>query len=312
MGLDDTAAALELREGLSRPLPEIPSKYFYDDAGSELFEEITELPEYYPTRTEERILETCVGSIAGAVACRELVELGSGVGRKIRTLIGALQPRGLERVVMLEINENFLDASVKTLQEAYPSLEVAGIVGDFEHDLARLGPGGGRLILFLAGTIGNLQPDQAAAFLAQAARQMEMGDGFLIGFDLVKDKARLEAAYDDAAGVTARFNKNILHAVNDRFGADFEPEAYEHVAFFDEENAWIEMRLRASRPMTVTVRDADLKLDLEAGDEIRTEISAKYTRESVEALADRGGLLVDAWYQDPEALFALAILKRAS
>ncbi len=300
----------ELRASLSRDLPEVPSKYFYDDEGSRLFEQITELDEYYQTRTEESILAQDAERILAAAPGRELVELGSGVGRKIRLLLDALTARGaLERCVLFEINRSYLEASADTLRAAYPALDVAGVVGDFEFDLDRLGPGGGRLVIFLAGTIGNLARPRDAVFLRALRRQLEPGDAVLIGFDLVKDAGRLEAAYDDAAGVTARFNRNILRVVNDRFDADFEPEAFEHVAFFDAEHAWIEMRLRATKAMDVHVGGGvDVDLHLEPGDEIRTEISAKYTRESVAGLAEAAGMTLDGWFSDPESLFALGLL----
>ena len=306
------AAALELREGLLRPLPAIPSKYFYDDRGSELFEQITKLPEYYPTRTEEGILEDHAPEIIRSVEPRELVELGSGAGLKVRMLLDEMGRRGLlERLVLLEINEAFLMESMHRLEARYPDLQLRPIPGDFEHDLHRLGPGGERLVLMLAGTIGNLLPEEAATFVGHVARQLAPGDGFLVGFDLVKDKARLEAAYNDAQGVTAAFNLNILRVLNEGFDAAFDLDAFEHVAFYDVENARIEMRLRAKRATRARVGAADLVLDLASGDEILTEVSCKYTRERVSALASVGGLVLDGWWTDPDRLFALGMLRKA-
>jgi L-histidine N-alpha-methyltransferase len=301
----------ELRRGLLMDLPEIPSKHFYDDEGSRLFEAITRLPEYYPTRTEETILEAEADRILDLVGPRALAELGSGAGRKIRALLDAMVRRGVRgQCLQFDINRSFVEASVRRLQDAYPSLEIRGEVGDFLHDLHQLGPGGERLILFFAGTIGNFTPAAATRLVRDVAGHMAPGDGFLVGFDLVKDVARLEAAYDDAAGVTAAFNRNILAVVNRRFDADFDPGAFRHVAFYDRTNDWIEMRLRASRAMRVDVRGVGLVLDLAEGDEIRTEISCKYTRPRIEAMARAAGLAMGGWFTDPEGLFALALLRR--
>ena len=302
----------EVRVGLqTRPLPELPSKYFYDDRGSALFDEITRLPEYYQTRTELAILETIADEVVEIAQPRELCELGSGIGRKVRLLLDAMDGRGLlERCVLLDISAGFLVESVETLDADYAGLAMRGIVGDFLEDLPALGPGGGRLALLLAGTIGNLHPDRVSPFLRALARQLEPGDSFLVGLDLVKDEARLHAAYNDSAGVTAEFNRNILRVVNTHLGADFVPEAFEHVAFYDRENAWIEMRLRATRDMKVSVPGADLQLALRPGDEIRSELSCKYTRASLEARLRGTGLCVQGWYTDPDDLFASALLRR--
>jgi len=311
---DDPAArmAAEVRAGLlTRPLPTLPSKYFYDDRGSALFEDITRTTEYYQTRTEEALLETVADRVIAAAAPRELVELGSGVGRKIRLLLDAMKRRGwLERCLLFDINERMLDQSVARLEGDYPGLVARGVVGDFTEDLSVLGPGGDRLVLFLAGTIGNLHPDEVPAFLASVARQMGPGDGFLVGLDLVKSESRLHAAYNDAAGVTAEFNRNILRVINDRLGADFDPLAFEHVAFYDRKRQWIEMRLRARSASRVRIPAAGLELDYRPGDEIRTEISAKYTRETFAAKLLGTALRVEEFFTDPEKLFALALLER--
>jgi L-histidine N-alpha-methyltransferase len=304
--------AAEVREGLSRrPLPELPCKYFYDERGSALFEAITELPEYYPTRTENALIETHASAIVEATAPRELAELGSGAGRKIRLFLDAMRSRGwLESVALLEISEGYLAQSVAELQRDYPEAAVRGIAGDFLHDLDALGPGGGRLLLFLAGTIGNLHPDELPGFFRSAAATLAPGDGFLLGVDLVKDPARLHAAYNDSAGVTADFNRNILRVLNRRLRADFDPDAFEHRAFYDPQRQWIEMRLRAKRPVTARVPAAGIKLALEAGDEIRTELSCKYTRESLTARLAGTGLALERWLTDPERLFASVLLRR--
>jgi L-histidine Nalpha-methyltransferase len=307
--------AAEVRAGLSaRPLPWLPCKYFYDDRGSALFEQITRLPEYYQTRTEEAILERVAGEIVAATRPVELCELGSGIGRKVRLLIDAGCALGtLERCVLLDINATFLAESVRSLEGHYPRLRVRGVVGDFQDDLEALGPGGGRLALFLAGTIGNLHPDgEVPGFLRALAHQLSLGDAFLVGLDLVKDQARLHAAYNDSAGVTAEFNRNILRVVNDALGADFDPDAFDHVAFYDRDHEWIEMRLRARHDQRVRVPGAELELTLRRGQEIRTELSCKYTRPSFEARLARTGLRLEAWHCDAESLFALALLRRTA
>jgi L-histidine Nalpha-methyltransferase len=304
----------EVRAGLAESLPSLPSKYFYDDRGSELFDAITRLPEYYQTRTEERILERIAADIVARTRPRELVELGSGLGRKIRLLVEAARAGGgLERVVLFDVNERSLEEAGARLLGDYPGLAVTGIVGDFgSADLDLLGPGGGRLAVFFAGTIGNLHPSEVPPFLKRLARCLAPGDAFLAGVDLVKDEARLHAAYNDAAGVTAEFNRNILRVVNERLDGDFDPAAFDHVAFYDRERAWIEMRLRARRPLEVWIKSAGLRLRYEVGDEIRTEISCKYTRESFEALLPGTGFAPERWYTDEERLFALVLLRCSS
>ena len=307
--------AAEIGKSLRAPLPWLPSKYFYDDRGSVLFEEITHLPEYYQTRTEEALLELIAEPVLAAGRPSELVELGSGAGRKIRILMDGLQRMGrLESCVLLDINELFLSQSVRSLQAAYPHAEVHGIQADFIEDLdslgRRLGPRGERLLLFFGGTVGNLHPRDVPDFFRRASRVLSAGDTFLVGVDLVKDRARLEAAYNDAAGITARFNLNILSVLNETLGADFDLSAFEHVAFYDEENAWIEMRLRARRPSRVRIPLAGLTLHLERGKEIRTELSCKYTRDSFAARLRATGLRLERWFTDPAELFALALLRR--
>ena len=303
--------AAEIRAGLlRRPLPGLPCKYFYDERGSDLFDQITRLPEYYLTRCETAILEAHAGAILDAVAPRELAELGSGAGRKIRFFLDAMRSRGrLDRVVLLEINESYLRESVSRLQEDYPEALVRGIAGDFVSDLPALGPGGDRLLLFLAGTIGNLHPDDLRPFFRKAVMVLAPGDGFLVGVDLVKDPARLHAAYNDAAGVTAEFNLNILRVLNARVGAGFDPSDFEHRAFYDAERQWIEMRLRARRRVKVHVPAAGVAFTLQDGEEIRTELSCKYTRESFSASLQGSGLRLERWITDDEGLFASALLR---
>lgn len=306
------AERVEVRQNLLRTLPRIDSKYFYDDAGSHLFEEITRLPEYYQTRTEEALLADIADEVAELTGARELVELGSGAGRKIRLLLDAIQRKGrLDRCVLLDINETFLRSSAEELAASYPEMEVWGVVGDFLHDLDLVGNGGTRLFIFLAGTIGNLYPRQLASFLKHIGAVLGPDDAFLVGLDLVKDVERLEAAYNDSAGVTAEFNLNALRVLNRRFGTSFEIDAFEHVAFYDPEHEWIEMRLRASRPTKVAL-DGARELRLEAGEEIRTEVSRKFSRGSFEAALSGTGLRLTGWFTDSEELFASALVTPAT
>lgn len=301
----------EIRRGLQAELPTLPSKYFYDDRGSELFELITQLPEYYQTRTEEALLAQVADDVVGRVAPRELVELGSGAGRKIGLLLMAMaRARRAARLTMFDINAKFVADSVRMLQARFPHVPVRGLTGDFTGDLTALGPGGDRLAVLFAGTIGNLHPHEVPGFLSRVAGQLRPGDAFLVGVDVVKDPARLHAAYNDAAGITAAFNRNILSHLNAALGADFEPEAWAHVAFWDARREWIEMRLRATRMCRVRIPGARYERTFAAGDEIRTELSCKYTSASFARLLPGTNLVLEQWFTDPEQLFALALLRR--
>jgi L-histidine N-alpha-methyltransferase len=312
--LADLQMAVEVSESLRGYPPSIPSKYFYDDRGAALFEEITRLPEYYQTRTETALLEDVADEVIALVRPEELVELGSGVGRKIRALLNPMARLGWgRRCVFLDINGGNVRDSMATLKSLYPALDVRGAVGDFMRDLHTLGRSPGRrLLLFLGGTIGNLHPRDVPPFLNQVAGVLAPGDAFLVGLDLVKDVARLEAAYNDDAGVTARFNLNILRVVNERLLGDFDLSAFEHVAFYDAARQWIEMRLRAVRPNRVRLAASGLKLGFERGDFIRTELSCKYSLPSFAALLPGTGLGLRSWYTDAEKLFALALLERTT
>jgi len=302
----------EVRQGLeTRPLPTLPSKYFYDERGGALFDEITRLPEYYLTRTEEAMLPAFAREVVEQVRPRNLVELGSGVGGKVRVLLEAMEEAGtLQSCTLLDVSESAIAQSLAQLRSERPRLRTAGVVGDFLTDLRAVGPGESRLIAFLGSTIGNIEPHDVPAFFRSAAAILSPGDAVLLGLDLVKERGRLEAAYNDARGVTAEFNRNILRVMNARLDADFDPDAFEHVAFYDAERAWIEMRLRARRAQDVSVPGAGVSLALPAGGEIRTEISCKYTRESLESALRGTGLMLDEWRTDPDSLFALALLRR--
>lgn len=302
----------EVRRGLTSAPPSLPSKYFYDEAGMRLFERITELPEYYLTRTETAILGREAQAIVDRVLPRELAEIGSGASPKILFLLDAMARRGrLDRCTLLDIHGPALRASAAALSRRYPGLKTRQVVADFQAPVPELGAGGARLLCFLGSTIGNLHPDEVEPFLRRLRSHLSDGDGLLVGFDLVKDAARLEAAYNDAAGVTAEFNLNLLRVINARFGASFDVGAFEHVAFYDREHAWIEMRLRARRTTRASFPSAALDFTFERGDEIRTEISCKFTRESVEARASAAGLRLDLWLTDPEDLFALGLFRPA-
>jgi L-histidine N-alpha-methyltransferase len=300
----------EVRKSLLRTLPRVDSKYFYDDTGSHLFEEITRLPEYYQTRTEEALLASIADEVVETTGALELVELGSGSGRKIRLLLDAMRRSAhLEGCVLLDINETFLRTSAETLAGSYCEMEVRGVVGDFLHDLGSVGDGDRRrLFIFLAGTIGNLYPRQLDGLLTRVRAALGPDDAFLVGLDLVKEQGRLEAAYNDSAGVTAEFNLNALRVLNRRFGTDFEIDAFTHVAFYDADQEWIEMRLRARRPTTVSL-GGTRRLRFKTGDDIRTEISRKFTRDSFVASLEETGLELSEWFTDSDNLFASALVQ---
>jgi L-histidine N-alpha-methyltransferase len=303
----ERALSADVRDGLTATPKELPPKYFYDDRGSELFDAITRLPEYYPTRAERAILDAVAGEIASRTAADTLIELGSGTSEKTRRLLGALADHGtLERFVPFDVSEATLRAAAAAVADEY-SISVHAVVGDFERHLGTLPRGGTRLIAFLGSTIGNLTPAMRAEFLAEIASGLEPGDGFLLGTDLVKPVDRLIPAYDDAAGITAEFNRNVLHVVNGALDADFHPDRFAHVARWDADEQWIEMWLRSDGAQTVEVRGLDLTVEFGAGEAMRTEISAKFTRERVEHELAAAGLALDAWWTDPAGDFALSL-----
>jgi L-histidine N-alpha-methyltransferase len=296
----------DVRQGLTRELKELSPKYFYDARGSELFDRITTLPEYYPTRAEREILNRRAPEIVEGAA--ELVELGSGVASKTRALLYAMAGAGsLSRYVPFDVDGTVVEQCSDELAELYPGLTVQGVVGDFQRDLTRIPEGEQRLFAFLGGTIGNLYPDERERFLGELRELMGPTDRLLIGTDLVKDRSVIEAAYNDSQGVTAEFNRNVLRVLNRELEADFDLEAFEHVAFFDDANSWIEMRLRANGAQTVTIDGADLVVEFADGEEVRTEISAKFTCKAVERELDDAGLRLDAFHTDDGGLFGLAL-----
>lgn len=301
----------DLRRGLAQRPLSIPSRFFYDDRGSALFERICTLPEYYQTRTEAALLARIAPQVAAASKARTLVELGAGAATKTRHLLNALAAAGtLHCYVPIDVAEGTMRRVAEELVAEYPGLTVHGLVGDFFHELRDLPGEGPRLVIFLGGTIGNLRRDEARTFLCLVAAAMAPGDHFLLGVDLVKPIARVEAAYNDAQGVTAEFNRNILRVVNGLTGGDFQPEAFKHRAFYDPALDRIEARLVAGEPQSVYLPALDLALDIAAGEEIRTEISAKFDRPRIAAMLAEAGLTPAAWHTDPERLFALALARK--
>ncbi|MGE5407550.1 MAG: L-histidine N(alpha)-methyltransferase [Syntrophothermus sp.] len=315
--LDGNAAAAmarDVREGLTSSPKELSPKYFYDERGSQLFERITELPEYYPTRREREILAARSPEILAAAGTPgTLVELGSGSAAKTRHLLDAMRDAGcLRTYVPVDISEEITHQTALMLVEEYPGLEVRGLVCDFEIDLERIhSDGSPRLIAFLGGTIGNLYPGERREFLSRIAGLFGPGDHILLGTDLIKETARLEAAYDDAAGVTGEFNKNVLAVLNRELGGDFDLDAFEHVARYDAREERMDIRLRSLTEQTVTLGELDLSVDFAAGEEMRTEISAKFTRERLECVYTEAGLELCAWFTDPAGDYALSLARAA-
>jgi L-histidine Nalpha-methyltransferase len=308
-GAESRSLAEDVLDGLTRPFKELPPKHFYDARGAELFDRICELPEYYPTRTERAILQESAEEIAQLTGAVELVELGSGTASKTRVLLDALYAAGtLERYIPVDVTERMVRDCAEELTSEYAGLRVHGVIGDFERHLDRVPAADGpRIVAFLGGTIGNFPPGSRRRFLRTITRLLEPEDYLLMGTDLVKDPRVLEAAYDDAEGVTAEFNLNLLSVLNRELQADFDPQDFEHVALFDSEHEWVEMRLRARREHTTVVRDLDLAVHFEAGEELRTEISAKFTPARLEGDLSAAGLELVRWLTDPQELFALTL-----
>jgi L-histidine N-alpha-methyltransferase len=307
---EERALADDVLDGLTRPFKELPPKHFYDSTGAELFDRICELPEYYPTRAERAILEQRSADIVAATGAAELVELGSGTAAKTRLLLAAMAEAGtLRRYVPIDVTEAMVLECADALVDEFPGLRVHGIVGDFERHLSHIpSPDGPRVVAFLGGTIGNFTPGSRRRFLRGLAKLLRPGvDHLLLGTDLVKDPAVIEAAYDDSAGVTAEFNRNVLRVINRELDADFDVDAFEHVAFFDREREWIEMRLRAQRRMDVEVRKLGLKVAFAPREELRTEISAKFTEERLRGDLAAAGLELREVLTDPDDLFALSL-----
>lgn len=309
----DRRAELEedVRRGLASDPKELPPKYFYDARGSRLFERITELPEYYLTRAERRILERRAPELVAEVRPETVVEFGAGSAVKARILLEAARDAGLPLAYApIDVSEAALREAAVGLASEFPGLRVLAVVGDFRRPAPLPFEDRPRLLLFLGSTIGNLEPAAATRFLRRVAEAMTPRDAFLIGFDLVKEPQVLEAAYDDAEGVTAAFNRNVLRVLNRELGADFDLTAFRHRAFYDRERARIEMHLVSDREQTVRIAELELEVRFAEGETIRTELSHKYTRESALGLVRDAGLASGRWLTDPEDRFGLALVRR--
>jgi L-histidine N-alpha-methyltransferase len=305
---DDLEKALreDVTEGLTGDPKSLPPKWFYDERGSELFEDITRLEEYYPTRRERAILARHAPEIADATGADTLLELGAGSGEKTRLLLDALGGT-LREYIPVDVSGDFIAAAAEQIARDYPGLAVRPVVADYDQHLHLLPTRGKRLIAFLGGTIGNMTPDQRAGFLSGVRSTMTDGDTLLLGADLIKEESRLVSAYDDARGVTAEFNRNVLHVINRELGADFVPEAYDHVAVWDAANEWVEMRLRAATDQLVRIGALGLTVRVAAGEEIRTEISAKFRGGRLRDELHAAGLSLRHRWTDPDGDFALVL-----
>jgi L-histidine Nalpha-methyltransferase len=305
--------AADVRAGLTRPFKELSPRYFYDERGSELFERITELEEYYPTRCEREILEGESGAICEAAnRPASLIELGSGSARKTRALLDAMRSAGcLDTYCPVDISEEITRETAARIAAEY-GIKVRGLVCDFEFDLERVPVEGPRVIALLGGTIGNFAPHQRAGFLRRIANLLGEEDRFLLGTDLVKDRETLETAYNDPHGVTAEFNKNVLSVLNRELGADFDRNAFEHVARWDPENLWVDIRLRSLADQVVKVSALDMLVPFAAGEEMRTEISTKFLRPGLEGIYAEAGLELTEWWTDSDGLFAISLARALS
>ncbi len=309
---EDAATALraEARAGLTARSKWVSPKWFYDAVGSDLFEEITRLPEYYPTRAEREILVARAAEIASLTGARSLVELGSGSSEKTRLLLSALRSHGtLQEFVPLDVSPSALTEAARAIIDAYPGLRVRGVVGDFTEHLGLLPGASPRVVAFLGGTIGNLIPEERDKFFASVRDVLDAGEWLLLGTDLVKDPDTLVRAYDDARGVTAEFNRNVLRVMNRELGADFDPADFEHVALWNAEEEWIEMRLRALRPVEAHLAALSLDVEFAEGEELRTEVSAKFRREGVERELAAAGFALHRWWTDAQGRFALTLAR---
>lgn len=294
--------------GLQKSPKSLPPKWFYDEVGSELFDQITRLPEYYPTRAEAEILRAHSAEIASITDADTLVELGSGTSEKTRELLGALHEHGsLRRFVPFDVDASMLESAAAAIAREYPDIEIDAVCGDFEEHLVEIPDGGRRLFVFLGSTIGNLTPGPRAHFLASMAAVMRPGDRLLLGTDLVKDSQRLVRAYDDTAGVTARFNRNVLAVVNRELDADFDVDSFAHVARWNAAEQRIEMWLRARSRQIVRIGALELTVEFAAGEELLTEVSCKFRPESVAAELAAAGLRRARWWTDEAGDFGLSL-----
>lgn len=304
------ALADAVASGLTSTPKVLPPTYFYDARGSDLFEQITDLPEYYQTRTERQLLEDAAPELA-TLEVEDLVELGAGSARKTEVIISALAAAGPLRYVPFDVDPHTLLDTCGRLSSRFPDLELHGVAGDFARNLGQIPEAGGRrLVAFLGGTIGNLEPAERAGFLDAVSELMEPSDLILIGTDLAGDAERIEPAYDDSAGVTAEFNLNLLRRINDELGADFDLAAFSHVARYLPEKGWVEMRLRSERRQSVRIPTLDMTVDFDAGEEMRTEISCKFTRAGVNDMYEASGFALREWFTDEHGWYALSLAEK--
>jgi L-histidine N-alpha-methyltransferase len=302
------ALCRDVRDGLQTSPKSLPPKWFYDSVGSDLFDQITRLPEYYPTRAEAEILRAHAAEVASVTGADTLIELGSGTSEKTRILLDALQHSGaLRRFVPFDVDASILSAAATAIQREYPDIEIAAVCGDFEEHLPEIPGGGRRLFVFLGSTIGNLNRGPRAEFLAALAAVLRPGDSLLLGTDLVKDVGRLVRAYDDAAGVTAQFNRNVLAVINRELDADFDVDAFRHVASWNSEEERMEMWLRAERAQRVRIGALDLTVGFAAGEQLLTEVSCKFRTEAVAAELAQAGLRRTRWWTDDAGDFGLSL-----
>ncbi|HEY3996265.1 MAG TPA: L-histidine N(alpha)-methyltransferase [Mycobacterium sp.] len=298
----------DVSQGLRQTPKSLPPKWFYDSVGSDLFDQITRLPEYYPTRAEAEILRARSAEIATASEADTLVELGSGTSEKTRMLLDALRERGsLRRFVPFDVDASILETAATAIQQEYAGVEITAVCGDFEEHLAEIPSAGRRLFVFLGSTIGNLTPGPRERFLSDLSAQMRPGDSLLLGTDLIKDIDRLVRAYDDSAGVTAAFNRNVLAVINRELDADFDVDAYHHVARWNAGDERIEMWLRAERGQRVRIGALDLTVDFEAGEEMLTEVSSKFRPDGISAELAAAGLRRTRWWTDDAGDFGLSL-----
>ena len=302
------ALCRDVREGLQSSPKSLPPKWFYDSVGSDLFDQITRLPEYYPTRAEAEILRDRAAEIASVSGADTLVELGSGTSEKTRVLLGALRQGGaLRRFVPFDVDASMLSAAGTAIQREYPGVEIAAVCGDFEEHLAKIPNGGRRLFAFLGSTIGNLAPDARSEFLATLADVLQPGDSLLLGTDLVKDTGRLVQAYDDAAGVTAQFNRNVLAVINRELNADFDVDAFRHVATWNPAEERMEMWLEAEGAQRVHIGALNLVVDFSTGERVLTEVSCKFRAAAVADELAQAGLQLTRWWTDAADDFGLSL-----
>ena len=305
--------AQDVRTGLGQANKSLPSKYFYDDIGSKLFDRICDTPEYYPTRTELALIEQVADCVISETRPDDVIELGSGTTRKIRVVLDAIARAGLKcRYVPFDVSESTLRRGADSLAADYPWLKVRGIVGDYEHHLAQLPQSRRRLFVFLGGTLGNFEPSEAVEFLGRLAEIMTPADRLLLGTDLVKNRDTLDAAYNDDQGVTAAFNKNVLRVINRQLGGNFNLSRFEHIAFFNEKKEHIEMHLEAKVEQTVRIEQLGMNVAFQAGERILTEISRKFTRAGLALTLERANLQLERWFVPEDKMFALSLCNSAN